>query len=72
MATQEATAPGGVGFGTDEETRLILQSLEEFVESEVEPIEADLGETWSNKRKRHREDGRVVPEVQEAVETVRR
>jgi len=72
MATQEAAAPDGVGFGTDEETRLILGSLEEFVESEVEPIEADLGETWSNKRKRHREDGRVVPEVQEAIETVRR
>jgi acyl-CoA dehydrogenase len=72
MATQEAATPDGVGFGTDEETRLILGSLEEFVESEVEPIEADLGETWSNKRKRHREDGRVVPEVQEAIETVRR
>jgi acyl-CoA dehydrogenase len=72
MATQEAATPDGVGFGTDEETRLILGSIEEFVESEVEPIEADLGETWSNKRKRHREDGRVVPEVQEAIETVRR
>jgi acyl-CoA dehydrogenase len=72
MATQEAAPPGGVSFDTDEETRLILGSLDEFVESEVEPIEAELDETWTNKRKRHRDDGRVVPEVQEAIETVRR
>jgi len=72
MATQEAAPPSGVSFDTDEETRLILGSLDEFVESEVEPIEADLDETWTNKRKRHRDDGRVVPEVQEAIETVRR
>ena len=72
MATQEAADPAGVSFGTDEETRLILQSLDEFVESEVEPLEAELGETYSNERKRHRDDGRLVPEVQEAIGTVRR
>ena len=72
MATQEATAPSGVSFDIEEETRLILQSIDEFVESEVEPLEAELGETWTNKRKRHEDDGRRVPEVQEAVETVRR
>ena len=72
MATREAATPGGVSFETDEETRLILQSLEEFVESEVEPLEEELGETWTNKRKRHRDDGRLVPEVQEAIQEIRR
>ena len=71
MATQEA-ATGGVSFETAEETNLILSSLEEFVEQEVEPLEDDLGETWSNPRKRHEDDGRLVTEVQEAIETVRK
>jgi acyl-CoA dehydrogenase len=71
MATEQAR-PAGVSFETDEETSLILSSLEEFVEREVEPIEDDLGETWSNPRKRHEDDGRLVPEVQEAIQTVRK
>ncbi len=71
MATQEAPR-AGVSFETDEETSLILSSLEEFLEREVEPLEDDLGETWSNPRKRHEDDGRLVPEVREAIETVRR
>jgi acyl-CoA dehydrogenase len=72
MATQEAAPEGGVSFGTDEETRLILQSLDDFIEQEVEPLEADLGDTWTNERKRHEVDGRYVPEVQEAIQEVRR
>lgn len=68
---REAT-PGGVSFATDEETRLLLRSLDEFVEQEVEPVEDDLGEAWSNPRKRHEDDGLLVPEVREAVETVRK
>ena len=71
MATQEAPR-AGVSFETDEETSLILSSLEEFLEREVEPLEDDLGETWSNPRKRHEDDGRLVPEVREAIETVRK
>jgi acyl-CoA dehydrogenase len=70
MATQEA-ASAGVSFDTDEETNLILSSLEEFVEREVDPIEDDLGDTWSNPRKRHEDDGRLVPEVQEAIQEIR-
>ena len=62
MATQDAS-PSGVSFGTDEETRLILSSLEEFLEAEVTPLEDELGETWTNPRKRHEDDGRFVPEV---------
>jgi acyl-CoA dehydrogenase len=72
MATQEAAPKGGVSFETDEETRLILQSLEEFIEQEVEPLEDELGDTWTNKRKRHEDDGRYVPEVREAIQEVRR
>jgi acyl-CoA dehydrogenase len=72
MATQEAAPQGGVSFETDEETRLVLQSLDDFVEQEVEPLEDDLGDTYTNKRKRHEDDGRYVPEVREAIQEVRR
>jgi acyl-CoA dehydrogenase len=70
MATQEVPK-AGVSFETDEETSLILSSLEEFIEREVEPLEDELGETWSNPRKRHEDDGRLVPEVREAIQEVR-
>ena len=71
MATQEAPR-AGVSFETDEETTLILSSLEEFLEREVQPIEDDLGDTWSNPRKRHEDDGRLVPAVTEAIQEVRK
>ncbi|MFB6084184.1 MAG: acyl-CoA dehydrogenase family protein [Halorientalis sp.] len=61
-----------VSFDTGEETRLILDSLDEFIEQEVEPIRADLGETWENPRLRHEDDGRLVPEVVDAIETIRK
>ncbi len=64
-------AHGGTTFGVDEESRLVLDSLEEFLDREVEPLESDLGETWTNPRKRHRDDGRLVPAVVDAIETVR-
>ncbi|MEF8806537.1 acyl-CoA dehydrogenase family protein [Natronomonas sp.] len=67
-----ATESAGINFDTDEETSLILSSLEEFLESEIQPIEDELGETWSNPRKRHEDDGRLVPEVQEAIQEVRK
>ncbi|QLD84567.1 acyl-CoA dehydrogenase family protein [Natronomonas halophila] len=67
-----ASESAGINFDTDEETSLILSSLEEFLESEVQSIEDDLGETWSNPRKRHEDDGRLVPEVQEAIQEVRK
>jgi acyl-CoA dehydrogenase len=70
MATQDTS--GGVSFATGEEWRLIEQSLDEFIEREVLPTENDLGETWSNPRLRHESDGRLVPEVVEAIQTVRR
>jgi acyl-CoA dehydrogenase len=71
MATQDV-APAGVSFDTDEETNLILQSIDDFIEQEVAPLEDELGDTWSNPRKRHEDDGRMVPEVVEALQEVRR
>ena len=70
MATQDASS-AGVSFDSDQETRLILDSLTEFVEREVEPIEADLGETYTNPRLRHESDGRLVDEVLDAIGEVR-
>jgi acyl-CoA dehydrogenase len=70
MATQ-STSPAGVSFGTDQETRLILDSLAEFVEREVEPIEADLGEMLTNPRLGHEPDGRLTEEVLDAIREVR-
>jgi acyl-CoA dehydrogenase len=72
MATQEQAASGGVSFDVDEETRLILSSIDEFIEREVVPLEEELGDTYTNPRKRHELDGRLVPEVLEAIQTVRR
>ncbi|WP_247008930.1 acyl-CoA dehydrogenase family protein [Halorientalis litorea] len=72
MATEGTQPPGGVSFDTTEETSLILDSLDEFIEQEVEPVEQELGETWTNPRLRHEDDGRLVPEVQEAIQTVRK
>lgn len=71
MGTQEAT-DSGVNFGVSEETQLILDSLDEFIEQEVEPLEAELGETYTNPRLGHEADGRLTDEVLEAIETVRK
>jgi acyl-CoA dehydrogenase len=73
MATQDSeSVSAGVSFATDEETRLILDALEDFLEQEVRPIEEGLGKTWSNPRKRHEDDGRLVPEVIDAIAHIRR
>lgn len=71
MVTQDAPS-SGVSFAESEEWRLIEQSIDEFIEQEVDPLEDDLGETWSNPRLRHETDGRLVAEVIEAIQTVRR
>ncbi|MDY6765573.1 MAG: acyl-CoA dehydrogenase family protein [Halobacteria archaeon] len=59
-------------FKTDEETRLILNSLDEFIEQEVEPLEDELGEKYTNPRLRLRENGQPVEEVLDAVKEVRK
>lgn len=66
-----ATDSDGVSFAKSEEWRLIERSLDEFIEQEVDPIESDLGETWSNPRLRHESDGRLVPDVLEAIQSIR-
>jgi acyl-CoA dehydrogenase len=68
---QEAATQSGVSFETDEETDLILRSLDEFVEQEVEPIADELGETLTNPRLGHEPDGRLTDEVLDAIEEVR-
>ncbi|MXR51057.1 acyl-CoA dehydrogenase [Halovenus sp. WSH3] len=62
----------GVSFEHDEETRMIVDNLERFIEQEVKPIQEELGETYENPRLRHETDGRLVPEVVEAIQEVRR
>ena len=71
MATGDV-ASAGVSFDTDGETKLILDSLTEFIEREVEPIEADLGETYTNPRLGHDTDGRLTDDVLDAIRTVRK
>jgi acyl-CoA dehydrogenase len=61
-----------VDFSVDQETQMILDSLDEFIEQEVRPVEDELGETWTNPRKGRTEDGRLTGEVVEAIDTVRK
>ncbi|SDJ43305.1 acyl-CoA dehydrogenase family protein [Natronorubrum texcoconense] len=63
---------GGVSFAVDDETGLILDSLDEFVAQEVEPIVDELGDVYTNPRKGHREDGRWTDELLEARDEIRR
>ena len=51
---------------------MIIDNLEQFIEQEVKPIQEELGETYENPRLRHEPDGRLVPEVVEATQEVRR
>lgn len=67
-----ANTTGGVSFDTDDETELILESIDEFIEREVEPIVEELGDTYTNPRKGRHENGRWTDEVLEAREEIRR
>lgn len=62
----------GVSFDVGDETQLVLDSLEEFVEREVEPIVDELGDTYTNPRKGYHENGRWTEELLEAREKIRR
>ena len=70
--TEATDAAAGVSFAVDGETQLILDSLDEFIEREVEPLKDELGETLRNPRLSHEPDGRVDDDLLDAVETVRR
>ena len=62
----------GISFAVDEETRMILDSLDAFIEQEVVPLQEELGETYHNPRMRNTAEGHLREEVVEAVETIRR
>jgi acyl-CoA dehydrogenase len=62
----------GLSFELDEETRMICENLEEFIEQEVKPIQEELGETYSNPRLRCEPSGRLVDEVVDAMAEIRR
>ena len=72
MANVSDERQRGISFSLDEETRMILDSLESFVEQEVVPIQSELGSTYTNPRKRYDEDGRFHPDVLQAIETIRK
>lgn len=61
-----------VPFEVDSETRMILDSIDEFIEQEVKPIENDLGETYTNPRLARRTNGLLVEEIVEAIKTIRK
>ncbi len=61
-----------VDFEPSEETKLILDSLDDFVEQEVVPRENELGDTFDNPRLRNAPDGTVDEAVLDAVDEVRR
>ena len=63
---------GGISFAQDEETRLILDSIDDFIEQEVKPLEDELGETFDNPRLSNEADGALAPEVAEAADEVRK
>lgn len=69
-----ATAPkeASVPFEVDQETQMILDSIDEFIEKEVKPIENDLGETYSNPRLSRQENGLIKEEIAEAIQTIRK
>jgi acyl-CoA dehydrogenase len=62
----------GISFDVDEETQLILNSLDEFIDREVAPLEDDLETEIGNPRLGRRPNGQPTEEVLEAVEEVRR
>ena len=69
---QATGSPSGVAFETTEETRLILQSLDDFLDQEVAPVADELGETLTNPRLGHEPNGRLTDEVLDAIEQVRK
>jgi len=66
------TATSGVSFAVGEETRLVLDNLEAFIDQEVRPLQAELGETYHNPRLRNTPEGQLDDAVVEAIRTVRR
>ncbi|MDZ7730170.1 MAG: acyl-CoA dehydrogenase family protein [Natrialbaceae archaeon] len=71
MASETTARTGGISFDLDDETELILTSLDEFIEQEVAPVAEDIAEILDNPRLGHHDDGRLTDEMLEALQTVR-
>ena len=65
------SADSPIDLSVDEETRLIQDALDDFVEQEVKPVADELGEVYDNPRLGHEPDGRLTDEVLDAINTVR-
>lgn len=59
-------------FGPDEETRLILNSIDTFIEQEVEPRESGLESDINNPRLGRRPNGKPTTEIIEAIQEIRK
>jgi len=66
-----STTEHGVSFESDEETELILESLDQFIEQEIEPLENEYEEILTNPRAGYEESGRPTDEHLELIERVR-
>ncbi|WP_254525730.1 acyl-CoA dehydrogenase family protein [Natrinema caseinilyticum] len=61
-----------VSFEMDDETELILESLDQFTEQEIEPLEDEHEALLTNPRLGHENDGRLTDEYLNLIETVRK
>lgn len=68
----DSSVNSGIDFESSEETKLILRSLEEFVDREVKPVVEEIDEQLRNPRLGHETDGKVADDVLDAIDTIRK
>jgi acyl-CoA dehydrogenase len=61
----------GINFEVDEETQLVLNSLDEFIEREVAPLTSDLESKLNNPTLGRRANGQPTDEILEAIQSIR-
>lgn len=61
-----------VDFELDEETRMIVRTLGDFMEQEVVPVQEKYREDLINERRRLTEDGRIRDDILEASRRIRK
>jgi acyl-CoA dehydrogenase len=66
------SAESGVSFETDSETDLILESIDQFIDQEIAPLEEEYSEVLSNPRVGYEANGRLTEEHLEAIEKARK
>jgi acyl-CoA dehydrogenase len=62
----------GVSFETDDETALILENLDQFIDQEIAPLEDEYEHVLENPRVGYEDDGRLTDEHVDLLETVRK